>query len=307
MEAQLPSAQRADRRLCRTARHAPDGGHAVPPEAAGQRHRFCPARIWPATRLCRPRSPRFPGLAPAPIRGTTACRRRCTSASAWASNTRLSYTFSQGMSDSIGYYGEGGQAGGQSAYMQNLYDRKSEWGPTYFDNKHAFTGSFVYELPFGQRKKFGSHWNRAVDGVLGGWQMGGIYTAHTGFPLTIKMSGDPSGTGARSFRANVIGTPNDPHQIGPGAAVPGSDRVFGSDRPYLRQRRRRNRSRTRHEPLGFLAAASSSTSPKNGTSNCAPRRSICPTRRSSPARLRRPSPQRPSDRSEARRVSAMWS
>ena len=31
--------------------------------------------------------------------------------------------------DSIGYYGEGGQAGGQSAYMQNLYDRVDEWGP----------------------------------------------------------------------------------------------------------------------------------------------------------------------------------
>jgi hypothetical protein len=53
--------------------------------------------------------------------------------------------------------------------------------------------------------------------VLGGWQLGGIETAHGGFPLTIKMSGDPSGTGARSFRANVIGTPNDPHDIGPGA------------------------------------------------------------------------------------------
>ena len=38
---------------------------------------------------------------------------------------QLSYTFSKGMSDSIGYYGEGGQAGGQSAYMQNLYDRRS--------------------------------------------------------------------------------------------------------------------------------------------------------------------------------------
>ena len=55
-----------------------------------------------------------------------------------------------------------------------------------------------------------------MDAVLGGWQTSGILTAHTGFPLTIKMSGDPSGTGARSFRANVIGTPNDPHQIGPG-------------------------------------------------------------------------------------------
>jgi Carboxypeptidase regulatory-like domain/TonB dependent receptor len=129
---------------------------------------------------------------------------------------QLSYTWSKGMSDSIGYYGEGGQAGSQSPYMQNLYDRRDEWGPTYFDVTQNFTGSFVYQLPFGQKRKFGSNWNRAVDGVLGGWQMGGILSAHTGFPLTIKMSGDPSGTGARSFRANVIGTPNDPHQIGPG-------------------------------------------------------------------------------------------
>jgi outer membrane receptor protein involved in Fe transport len=128
----------------------------------------------------------------------------------------LAYTWAKGMSDSIGYYGEGGQAGGQSAYMQNLYDRKAEWGPTYFDVSHNFVGSFVYETPFGKGKKFGSNWNPVVNGILGGWQLGGIYTAHGGFPLTIKMSGDPSGTGARSFRANVSGKPNDPHNIGPG-------------------------------------------------------------------------------------------
>jgi hypothetical protein len=74
----------------------------------------------------------------------------------------------------------------------------------------------VYDLPFGQKKKFGSSWNRAVDGVLGGWQIGGVLTAHTGFPLTIKWSGDTSGTGQRSYRVNVIGTPHDPHNIGPG-------------------------------------------------------------------------------------------
>lgn len=130
---------------------------------------------------------------------------------------QLSYTWSHGMSDSIGYYGEGGQAGSQSAYMQNLYDRRSEWGPTYFDAKHNFTGSFVYELPFGAKRKFGSNWNAVTDQVLGGWQLGGILTLQSGFPLTIKVSGDPSGTGARSFRANVIGTPNDQHKIGPGA------------------------------------------------------------------------------------------
>ena len=38
----------------------------------------------------------------------------------------------------------------------------------------------------------------------------------TGFPLTPKVTGDPSGTGSRSVRPNVNGTPSDPHAIGPG-------------------------------------------------------------------------------------------
>ncbi|HUK18539.1 MAG TPA: TonB-dependent receptor [Bryobacteraceae bacterium] len=129
---------------------------------------------------------------------------------------QLAFTYSRGMSDSIGYYGQGAQAGSQSAYWQNLFNQQSEFSPTYFDEKFNFVPSFVYELPFGRGRKMGSSWNRGVDAVLGGWQLGGIYTWHTGFPLTIKLASDPSGTGARSYRADVIGTPHDPHQVGPG-------------------------------------------------------------------------------------------
>ena len=131
---------------------------------------------------------------------------------------QVAFTYSKGMSDSIGYYGQGGQAGSQSAYMQNLYDRISEWSPTYFDNKFNFIPSVVYELPFGKGHKYGSNMNKIADAIIGGWRMSGVMTYHTGFPLTIKISGDPSGTGARSFRANVVGTPNDPHLIGPGVS-----------------------------------------------------------------------------------------
>ncbi len=130
---------------------------------------------------------------------------------------QVAFTYSRGMSDSIGYYGQGAQAGSQSAYWQNLFNQQSEFGPTYFDEKFNLVPSFVYELPFGRGRKMGSGWNRGIDAVLGGWQLGSIYTWHTGFPLTIKLASDPSGTGARSYRANVIGTPHDPHQIGPGA------------------------------------------------------------------------------------------
>ena len=102
--------------------------------------------------------------------------------------------------------------------MQNLYDRRSEWASSFFDVKHNLTISGVYELPFGKGKHYGSSMNRVADGVLGGWQLGGIISVHTGFPLTIKANTDPSGTGARSFRASTLGqAPNDPHNVGPGA------------------------------------------------------------------------------------------
>ena len=128
---------------------------------------------------------------------------------------QLSYTFSKGMSDAIGYYGEGGQAASQSAYWQYLYDRKAEWGPTYFDAKHMLTFVHVYEMPFGRGRTFGSDWNRGLDGVLGGWQLGGILTLRSGFPLTITAS-DRSGTTSRGARANRVGNGEGPKEVGRG-------------------------------------------------------------------------------------------
>jgi hypothetical protein len=90
-------------------------------------------------------------------------------------------------------------------------------GPTYFDAKFMFVPSLTYELPFGRNRHFGAGWGRPVDAVIGGWQLGGVFTAHTGYPLTIKYNTDSSGTGQRSYRVNVVGTPNDQHNIGPGA------------------------------------------------------------------------------------------
>jgi hypothetical protein len=128
---------------------------------------------------------------------------------------QVGYTWSKGMTDAQGYYGSPGQAAGAGNYTQNIYNRRSEWGPTFFDNKHNMSGSAIYSLPFGHKRRFGSHWIRPLDAALGGWQFGSIFTLRSGFPYTPKISGDPSATGSRGMRANVIGTPNDPHLTGP--------------------------------------------------------------------------------------------
>jgi hypothetical protein len=59
---------------------------------------------------------------------------------------QVAFTWSRGMSDSIGYYGQDAQAGSQSAYWQNLFNQQSEFGPTYFDKKFNLVPSFVYAV-----------------------------------------------------------------------------------------------------------------------------------------------------------------
>lgn len=62
------------------------------------------------------------------------------------------------------------------------------------DRTHRLTGSGIWELPFGHKRKFGANWNRAMDFVAGGWQLGGIYQRQTGAPL---------GFGNRIFNGNL--------------------------------------------------------------------------------------------------------
>ncbi len=129
------------------------------------------------------------------------------------------YTWSHGMSDAIGYYGEGGQAASQSAYWQNLYNRVAEWGPTYFDSRHMFTATYVWNLPFGRGRRWGTDMNRVVDALVGGWNTGGIVTVHTGFPVTIQGP-DNSTTNSRGARASVNGIAQGGDtlgQVGPGS------------------------------------------------------------------------------------------
>jgi hypothetical protein len=117
---------------------------------------------------------------------------------------QANYTWSHGRSDAIGFYGEGGQAASQSAYWQNLFDRRAEWGPTYFDARQMLTFTHVWMLPFGKGQKWGTSMHPVLNGFLGGWQLGGILTLRSGFPLTMRGP-DNSGTVSRGARGSVVG------------------------------------------------------------------------------------------------------
>lgn len=112
------------------------------------------------------------------------------------------YTYSKTLSDNLGYYGAGGGSlATQSAYWQNARDRRGDYGPAFFDTPHNFNLGGVFDLPYGRARSFGKDAPKAVDLILGGWQLGYNFNIHSGFPITIT-SPNNSNSGSRTARAN---------------------------------------------------------------------------------------------------------
>ncbi|MCS6805299.1 MAG: carboxypeptidase-like regulatory domain-containing protein [Blastocatellia bacterium] len=150
--------------------------------------------------------------------------------------------FSQGLSFDLNYTLSKAldQIGVTQNFIQtysSAYDPDIDYGPSYFDRRHVFNALWLYDLPFGR----GRYWNTgaALDKLVGGWYVSGVYTANSGLPLTVGQSnqvwgGDPlnfsPAAGAIPLRkpdfpnevqsgvagSNGIGTASDPARGGSG-------------------------------------------------------------------------------------------
>jgi hypothetical protein len=121
----------------------------------------------------------------------------------------LSYTWSKTLNDALGFFGAGGTQS-EGAYWQNAYDRHANYGLAAWDARHNLTFSSNIELPFGRGRRFGGDTHRVVDAVLGGWSLGYVMQARTGFPITLSTVGQsqqsPRGTQrANRLRPSVVG------------------------------------------------------------------------------------------------------
>jgi hypothetical protein len=109
------------------------------------------------------------------------------------------YVFSKSIDDasSIG--------GGGSVVALNPFDISADRGLSSFDQRHKFTGNWIYELPFGDNRRFvpkgaGSH-------ILGGWQWSGDFTIGSGLYFTPRVLGGGLDIGrgvSGSLRANTV-------------------------------------------------------------------------------------------------------
>jgi trimeric autotransporter adhesin len=85
----------------------------------------------------------------------------------------------------------------------------AEYGRSSFDVRHQVRFFSVWELPFGERHRYGDRgW---AEHVFGNWRLQNIITWQSGLPETVLLGGNASdnGTGANfSLRAEQIGNPN---------------------------------------------------------------------------------------------------
>ena len=75
----------------------------------------------------------------------------------------------------------------RSFHYTNTYyniDATQAYGPNDNHRSHVYTLANVMELPFGKGRKFLSGAGKALDTVLGGWQMNVIYSWQSGLPFT---------------------------------------------------------------------------------------------------------------------------
>jgi hypothetical protein len=71
-------------------------------------------------------------------------------------------------------------------YDNNYYsvNKKLAWGPNPYNRNQVFVANTIYELPIGRGKRFMTDAGRAMDLIVGGWQVTNTLTYGTGLPFT---------------------------------------------------------------------------------------------------------------------------
>jgi trimeric autotransporter adhesin len=113
-----------------------------------------------------------------------------------------SYTYSKSIDDasSIG--------GGTGVVAQDPFDIAADRGLSTFDQRHKFSGNWIYELPFGENHRFAQ--KGSLSHILNGWQWSGDFTVASGLYFTPRVLGntfDITRGVSGSVRANITGAP----------------------------------------------------------------------------------------------------
>ena len=121
------------------------------------------------------------------------------------------YTWAKSLDDKSAAAG----LGATNAFAGHMDDHnpRLDYGPSDFDVPHRFVASYVYQLPFGRGKHYGSNMNKAADIAVGGWEVTGITTFQKGFPFSVLCNDTLGLLVTFTQRCNLVGNPGSAHQL----------------------------------------------------------------------------------------------
>jgi hypothetical protein len=67
----------------------------------------------------------------------------------------------------------------------NAWTPQLQRGVSSFDATHQFNANWIWQLPFGRGQWIVSNANRALDAIIGGWQLSGLFRLTSGFPISV--------------------------------------------------------------------------------------------------------------------------
>jgi len=77
------------------------------------------------------------------------------------------------------------EGGSFSGFVINTWNPSQMRAVSSYDTLQSINANFVYQLPFGRGRQFGTNINKIVDAFIGGWEVSGLYRQTSGLPLTI--------------------------------------------------------------------------------------------------------------------------
>jgi Carboxypeptidase regulatory-like domain len=93
----------------------------------------------------------------------------------------FNYTYGHSLDNASGLQNAGNYS--TASLIFNPLDINSQYANSDFDVRHIVNANWLVGLPFGRGKMFLRDSNRFVNGLLGGWQLTGVFRWNSGFPV----------------------------------------------------------------------------------------------------------------------------
>jgi hypothetical protein len=109
-----------------------------------------------------------------------------------------------------------------ASFSTACYNPRSEYGRGMLDVPHRVIIAPLFELPFGQNRKWANN-SKAADWIVGGWSISMVANIQSGFPTNVQQTDN----------TNLLGGAQRPNLSGQPLATPGNyeDRLASADHP----------------------------------------------------------------------------